>query len=150
MRAITICVENFHTAAISLKFHLKQSQETESHGGDCLFCLYALTQRVGGVCAVWYSFVMARTGYSPDGSQRTSIGRTIHQKGNLGETLWLSSQISFFVFIHMDIALGIWNTDPLGIKLLLNLFRGIKVKSPVVIGRCPCPGDKIDATVGQL
>jgi hypothetical protein len=32
------------------------------------------------------------------------------------------------VLIHMDIALGKRDTDPFGIELLLDLFRGVKVK----------------------
>ena len=50
----------------------------------------------------------------------------------------------------MDIALGIGNTDPLGIKLLLNFFRRVKIESPVIIRRCPGAGYEIHTAVSKF
>ena len=40
-----------------------------------------LLQKIGGVYRVRYSFVTARTGYSPGGLMTTGAALTVHQKG---------------------------------------------------------------------
>ena len=54
------------------------------------------------------------------------------------------------MIIHMHIALGEGNADPLGIKLFFDFLGGVEEKRPVIIRRGPDPHFEVDTAVGQL